>query len=93
MSIKSLFKSVNPNKILGYALATGGAVPAAIDSFRLATGDLSASGSLAQSFGVIAAGIGIAQTGNNKTPSPAATTTQTQARPILLMPHRDFRMA
>jgi hypothetical protein len=90
MSIKSLFKSVNPNKILGYALATGGAIPAAIDSFRLAAGDLSASGSLAQSFGVIAAGISIAQTGNSKTPPPAAT--QTQARPVLLMPHRDFRM-
>ena len=94
MSLTSLIKRANPNKIFGYAIAAGGTALAVLDAFRLATGDAIASASLAENFlshaGAIAGGIGFAQASPASTPAPASAT---PTRPVLIMPRRDFVMA
>ncbi|MGH1398875.1 MAG: hypothetical protein ACRBCT_06640 [Alphaproteobacteria bacterium] len=82
MSLKSMFQKINPGKVLGYGLAASGAIPAALDAFRMVGGDLSASASFAQNFGIVAAGFGVVQTSKpSMQPAPIKT-------PQVIIPRR-----
>ena len=50
MSLNALFENMSMAKSMGYTLAAGGTALALFDTFRLMSGDLSASASLAQNF-------------------------------------------
>ncbi|NCT41115.1 MAG: hypothetical protein GW778_05595 [Alphaproteobacteria bacterium] len=94
MSLKATLKNLNLGKAFGYSIASGATALALLDTFRLASGDISASASLAQNFishaGAVAAGLGFAQaSGAMQKAEPQPATAQTQ----LIMPRRALIMA
>jgi len=92
MSFKSALKKLNLGKVFGYSIAAGGTALALLNTFRVASGDLAASASLAENFlnhaGAIAGGIGFAQASG-----VVAKRNEKQNRPQLILPRRSLIIA